>query len=130
MAEAEAARKEAVEAQKKAQEAQSKSEKTLEKAKFVAKRVKVLSLKSKKSGQVTMNWKPIAGAEGYIIKYADNSSFRKSVKVTIGKGTVKKKTIKKLQSGKKYYFRIRAYSTFNGKKIYSMTGNKKTVKVK
>ncbi len=130
MAEAEAAKKEAVEAQKKAQEAQSKSEKTLEKAKFVAKRVKVLSLKSKKSGQVTMNWKPVTGAEGYIIKYADNSSFRKSVKVTIGKGTITKKTIKKLQSGKKYYFRIRAYSTFNGKKIYSMTGNKKTVKVK
>ena len=41
-----------------------------------------------------------------------------------------KATVKKLKSGKKYYFKVRAYGKFNGKKLYTTNGNGKGIKVK
>ena len=144
MAEAKAAREEALAAQARAdetqkqadmaqqnaQKAKEQAEKSFEKARFVARKVKVLSLKSKKAGQVTFGWKPVKGADGYIIKYADNSAFKKAVKIEVKGAKAEKATVKKLKSGKKYYFKVRAYGKFNGKKLYTTNGNGKGIKVK
>ena len=117
-------------AQQNAQKAKEQAEKSFEKARFVARKVKLLSLKSKKAGQVTFGWKPVKGADGYIIKYADNSAFKKAVKIEVKGAKAEKATVKKLKSGKKYYFKVRAYGKFNGKKLYTTNGNGKGIKVK
>ena len=56
--------------------------------------------------------------------------FKKSKTVTVKKGSTVKATIKKLSKGKKYYFKVRAYKTVNGKKIYGAYSSVKSVKVK
>ena len=46
------------------------------------------------------------------------------------KQSSKKTTLKKLKSGKKYYVRVKAYKTVDGKKLYGATSSVKSVKVK
>lgn len=63
--------------------------------------------------------KKVAYADGYQIKYSTNKKFKKSAtKAKVLKASKKSLKIKKLQSGKKYYVRIRAYKIINGKKVY------------
>ena len=50
--------------------------------------------------------------------------------MTIKKDTTISKTVKKLKSGKKYYFRVRAYKTIGGKKVYTGYSNKKSIKIR
>lgn len=117
-------------AQKAAEAAQLQSAKELEKTKFAAKRVSVQSIKSTKRGQVTIQWKSVKGAEGYLVKYADNAGFRKAKTVKIKKEGMTKATLKKLKSGKRYYFRVRAFGTLDGEMTYSFIGRRKSIKVK
>ena len=88
---------------------------------------KIASLKSSAKKQVTVKAKAVSGAEGYQIKYANNSKFTNTVTVNTSSTT---KTIKKLKSKKTYYFKIRAYKTVNGKKTYTQYSAVKKVKVK
>ena len=57
-----------------------------------------------------------AGVSGYQIRYSTNKNFRKRVKTVKLKGTVKK--LKKLKSKKKYYIKVRAYVTVDGRNYY------------
>ena len=66
-------------------------------------------------------------AEGYQIKYADNANFKNAGNANI---TSTSKTIKKLKSGKTYYFKARAYKTVNGQKVYTNYSTVKKVKIK
>ena len=62
------------------------------------------------------------------IKYANNSKMKKAKTKTTTKASI---TIKKLKSGKKTYFRVRAYNLDSaGKKVYSKKTLKKTVVIK
>ncbi len=94
------------------------------------KKVTIKSVKSTKKKQAIIKWKKVSGAKGYQIQYSLKKSFKKKKAVTIKKVKTIKKTIKKLKSGKKYYFRMRAYKTSNGKKVYGKWSNVKKVKVK
>ncbi len=80
--------------------------------------------------KATVKWSKIAGAKGYVIYRSTkkSSGFRK-IK-TIKKGSTKTYTDKKLKKGKKYYYKIRAYRTVDGKKVYSSYSTVKKVKVK
>lgn len=84
--------------------------------------------KGKKS--FTANWKKVNGVDGYQIQYSTKKSFKKKKTVTVKSAKTVKKRIKKLKSNKKYYVRIRAYKTINGKKQYSKWSAKKAVKTK
>ncbi len=89
-----------------------------------------LTLKAGKK-QLTASWKAVSGATGYEVQYSTAKNFKKGTKtVTIKKAKTKKTTIKKLTKGKKYYVRIRAYKTVNGKKIYGSWSAVKNVKSK
>lgn len=88
---------------------------------------KISTLKSTAKKQAAVSLKKVSGAEGYQIKYADNANFKNSANANI---TSSSKTIKKLKSGKTYYFKARAYKTVNGKKVYTKYSTVKTVKVK
>lgn len=102
----------------------------VEKAKFSSGKPSIKSLKSTKKHTVKMTWKKVSKADGYVIQYSTKSNFKGKKTVTIKKGTTASKVLKKLKSGKKYFVRLRAYKTFNGKKVYTSYSTKKSVRVK
>ncbi len=87
------------------------------------------NVKSTVKNQVTAAVKPISKAEGYQIKYADNAAFQNPVKVKVEKAAASR-TIKGLKSGRAYYFKVRAYQTVNGKKVFTNYSTTKKVTVK
>ncbi|MDE5965699.1 MAG: fibronectin type III domain-containing protein [Lachnospiraceae bacterium] len=78
---------------------------------------------------ITVKWKKVT-CSGYEIQYADNAKMKKAVTKTIKKSGTTKLTVKKLKAKKKYYVRVRAYKTINGKKYYSGWSKIKSVKTK
>lgn len=86
----------------------------------------VSSLKSAAKGAVTVKVKKVSGAGKYVIYYRkDGSKTYKSVSVTSTS-----KTIKKLSSKKKYYFKVRAVKTVKSKNYYGAYSAEKSIKVK
>ena len=89
-----------------------------------------LSMVTAGTKQATVAWKTVTGASGYQVQYSTSSKFKSAKTATVKKGSSKKTTIKKLTKGKKYYFKVRAYKTVNGKKVYGAWSSVKSVKVK
>ena len=73
--------------------------------------------------KATLKWNKVTGATGYVV-YMKNSD---GDYVKLGSTKSTSYTKKSLKSGKKYYFRVRAYKTVDGKNIY---GGYKTYSVK
>ncbi len=93
----------------------------------------VSKLKSMKKNQIKLTLKPQNEISGYQIQVSTSSKFKKA-KTYNGKKSILNKTIKGLQSGKKYYVRIRTYKKLKEndktKTIYSKWSKIKKVKVK
>lgn len=77
---------------------------------------------------ITVTYKKTVGASGYQIAYSTNQNSGYKY-INLNNKTVKK-TISKLASKKKYYVKVRAYRTINGKKYYGNYSVVKSVKVK
>lgn len=75
-----------------------------------------------------LSWKKVSVASSYEIQYATNSKYSSAKKITVSKSSTSK-TVTKLKPSKKYYVRIRAYKTYNGKRYYSAWSST-TVKTK
>ncbi len=89
---------------------------------------KVKKLKNKKGRKVTLILaKKISGADGYQAAYAAKPSMKGQKKKSFQGTSV---TIKSLKKGKTYYFRVRAYTMKNGKKVYGSWGSKKSIKIR
>ena len=86
-----------------------------------------LTTKSKKA---TIKWKKISGATGYELYMATSKSGKYSRIKTVTKASTTSYTKTKLKKNKKYYFKIRAYKTVDGKKIYSSYSSIKSIKIK
>lgn len=85
----------------------------------------ISSVKSTAKGKVTVKWKKVTGAAGYIVyRRTVNGSWKKVA--TVKSGTTVKYVDKKAKSGTKYYYTVRAY--YGSTKSYYNDG--KTVKVK
>lgn len=69
-------------------------------------------------------------ATGYEIQYATNSSFSGAKKTVITSNKTDKVTVSKLSGNKKYYVRVRTYTTVNGIKYYGAWSAIKTVTTK
>lgn len=84
----------------------------------------------KKAGKraVTVKYGKVANASGYKLQYAANKSFKNAKSITVSKckTSVKIKELKK----KTYYFRVRAYKTVNGKKVYGNWSNVRKYTIK
>ena len=80
-------------------------------------------------GKASFTWSDVSGESGYEVYYSTKkgSGYKKaaSYKTNVVKGSKSK-----LKSGKKYYFKVRAYKTVDGKKIYSAWSAVKSVKIK
>jgi len=90
--------------------------------------LKVTGIKAAKvkSGQAKISWSKQANVSGYqIVRATSKNGTYKSV------GTTTKLTFKntKLTPGKTYYYKVRAYKTVSGKKIYGAYSGIKSVKV-
>ena len=84
----------------------------------------------KGKNKATLKWKKVSGASGYVIYRSTKAkSGFKAVK-TIKKGKTVKYVNTGLKKGKTYYFKVRAYRTVSGKKVYSSYTSVKKVKVK
>ena len=91
----------------------------------------VASKPQAKQKAVVVTWKPVKEADGYEVQVATDKKFKKNKKtVTVAKQNVSKKTVKKLKAKKKYFVRVRAYKTVNGKKSYGKWSKIKSVKTK
>ena len=89
----------------------------------------IQKLKSK-SRSFFIDWAQKGSATGYEIQYATNSKFRGAKKLTVTNNKTDKKTISKLSGKKKYYVRVRSYTTVKGKKYYGAWSSTKSVTTK
>lgn len=87
-------------------------------------KVKGLSVKSKKR-TAKLKWKKVSKANGYQVQLGTSKKFKKKTQ----KSTKKTSISVKLKKGKKKYFvRVRAYTTSKGKKLYGKWSTIKTIK--
>jgi len=111
------------------------TEKELEKAKTDNKiqkiaKVKAVSAKAAKK-KVTVKWKKVTGATGYVVYRSLKKSKDYTEVKTIKKVGTVKFTDKKVKKGKKYFYKIRAYKTVSGNQMFGAYSKVlKTKKVK
>lgn len=82
------------------------------------------------SKKATIKWEKISGASGYEVYRATSKSGKYSKIKTITKNSTVSYVNSSLTKNKTYYYKVRAYRTVNGKKIYSSYSVSKSVKVK
>lgn len=88
-----------------------------------------VTLKSNKTGQVSITWNKIARAEGYQI-YRSTSKNGKYTRIKTRVASFRTYTDTTAKSGTTYYYKIRAYVTgHNGKRVYGVCSVPKAVKV-
>ena len=83
-----------------------------------------------KSKAFFIDWAQKGSATGYEIQYATNSKFTSAKKVTITNNKTDKTTVSKLSGKKKYYVRVRSYTTVKGTKYYGAWSASKSVTTK
>ena len=79
--------------------------------------------------QVKIKWNKVNGTVGYEI-YMSNSKKGKYTKINNAAANSVSFTKKKLKSGKRYYFKMKAYTKINNTKVYSSFSKIKSIKVK
>lgn len=83
------------------------------------KNVNMVSVKSQSAKKVSVKWVERSGVSGYEIKYSTSKTFSSNSKTSTVTGASRRsKTLEGLQSGKKYYVKVRVYKNVNGKKLY------------
>lgn len=79
---------------------------------------------------ISLAWKKVGGADGYVIQYSTSSTFKSNNKtVTVEGAASLSKKLTKLTAKKKYYVRVKAYRVVGGKKYYSAWSAKKAVQL-
>ena len=78
----------------------------------------ITAFSDKKVTSVKVKWKKVKSVSGYQIMYSANDNF-KANKTVSAKSNQTSKTVSKLKSNRKYYFKVRAYKKTNKKTIYS-----------
>lgn len=90
----------------------------------------ISKITSPKAKQLKITWGK-KSYTGYQVEVATDSKFTKNKKsATITSAKTVTKTITSLKAKTKYYVRVRAYKTYNGKKYYSSWSTVKTYKTK
>ena len=80
--------------------------------------------------KITVRWKKVTGANGYVIyRSTKKSSGYKAVR-TIKKGNTVSFTNKNLKRGKRYYYKVCAYKIAYGTKVFSKYSSVKSTKTK
>ncbi|MDR0197966.1 MAG: InlB B-repeat-containing protein [Oscillospiraceae bacterium] len=80
---------------------------------------KSLDANADSKSKITLTWGRISGASGYEIYRASTVSGNYKKVKTVSKGSTVKWSNEKLSSDSNYFYKVRAYKTVDGKKIYS-----------
>lgn len=93
---------------------------------------KAASVKAKNSKNKTavVSWKKVSGASGYEVYRSTKKSSGFQKAAAMKKASTVKYTNKKLAKGKTYYYKVKAYRTVKGKKVYAPFSAVASVKVK
>ena len=78
---------------------------------------------------IKVDWTKTAGASGYHIKYADNSSMTGAKEVFVKGNSTFTKTLTGLKYGNTYYVKIQTYRTVSGKTYWSPWSPAKSIMV-
>ena len=94
-------------------------------------RVNIKTAKSPAKGKLKLSWKPVSSADGYQIAVSTGSTFTSgstfTTDVPAGKQT---RTISRLEHGKTYYVKIRAYQKIHEETGYGNWSRIRKVKIK
>lgn len=71
----------------------------------------ITSIKALTSTSVQLEWTQTTGATGYTIEYADNKDFFDAASVSSDTTTMTKRIIQNLETGKEWFFRVKATNT-------------------
>lgn len=90
------------------------------------------SAKSNSKKRITVKWnKALYNCSGYQVMWSTTKNFSSNyLTVNVSGQNTLSTTLKTSQSGKRYYVRVRAYKTVNGKKTYCSWSGVKSVVVK
>ncbi len=88
-------------------------------------RTQLTAVKRKSSSKAELRWKKSPGASGYEIYMKTGNGSYKCIQTI--KGNRNKFTKTGLKKSKKYCFKVRAYKTADGKKIYGLYSKEKTI---
>jgi len=91
--------------------------------------VKLKAVKKTGRSKVKLTWKKTTGATGYEIYMKTNNAGYKKIK-SISKAKTVSYAKTGLKKGKTYSFRLRAYKTVNGSKIYGAYSKVKKIKLR
>lgn len=78
-----------------------------------------IKTKNVTTSSAALTWKKVTGADGYEVYRANTKNGTFSKIGTLTKGSTLNYTNKNLTTGKTYHYKVRAYRTVNGKKVYS-----------
>lgn len=90
---------------------------------------KITKIKAAKGG-FTAKWKKQSMADGYQLKYANNSDFENGKSKYVKTNSTTSLSVSKLRSGKTYFVKVRSYTTVDGKKIYGDWSDVKAITTK
>ncbi len=82
-----------------------------------------VSLSKYNNSTIKLKWNKVAGASGYEIYRALSTNGKYTKVTTIKKGSTTSYNNKNRARGRRYYYKIKAYRTVNGKKIYGGNAN-------
>ena len=85
-----------------------------------------ISAVSKSYNQINVSWNKVSGADGYKVSYGTSSKC--STKTVYVKSSTRSYVFKGLKTGRKYYVRVCAYKTVDGKKVVGSPSSVKSVK--
>lgn len=95
------------------------------------KAVELKSVKSAKKSEAMVKWTAkTSNTKGYWIEYSTYKNFKNKQKLKVKGMENSFAKLTKLESGKKYYVRVRSYNFVNTKPFYSLYSAVKNVKVK
>lgn len=90
---------------------------------------KITKIKAAKGG-FTAKWEKQSMADGYQLKYANNSDFENGKSKYVKTNSTTSLSVSKLRSGKTYFVKVRSYTTVGGKKIYGDWSDVKAITTK
>ena len=90
----------------------------------------VKSIQSTTSKRLTVNWSQISGASGYEVYRCNTKSGTYKRIATVSGGSRLTYTNSGLSSNKTYYYKVRAYRTVNGQKVFGLLSEAKSGRTK
>lgn len=103
---------------------------TAVKAETALSKASITSVKNSSSKTAVVKWNEVSGANGYKVYRSTSKNGTYKVVKTVKSGKTISYSNKKLKKGTTYYYKVKAYRTVDGKRVYGASSTVKSVKIK